>query len=113
MGRSSYAVCKSSIGRRPAAVPAPGRLTARGCQMSRQNRFDWFASKSCFPYGRRRPLRFEPLESRRLLAVVTVNTLEDTINFDDHLTSLREAIFATNTVPGADTIQFDELLTAD
>ena len=51
-------------------------------------------------------LRYEPLEDRRLLAVVTVNTLADTINFNDGLTSLREAIFATNMVAGADTIDF-------
>ena len=42
------------------------------------------------------------LEDRRLLAVVTVNTVADSIDFTDGKTSLREAIFATNTVPGAD-----------
>ena len=57
-------------------------------------------------------LRFEPLENRRLLAVVTVTTLSDTINFNDGVTSLREAMFATNTVPGADTIDFAPSLTA-
>jgi len=60
----------------------------------------------------RRPLRFEPLEDRRLLAVVTVDTIDDTIDFGDGLLSLREAIFATNTVPGPDTIEFDASLTA-
>ena len=55
----------------------------------------------------RRPLRLEPLEDRRLLALVTVTTALDTIDFNDGVTSLREAIFATNTVPGADTINFD------
>ena len=59
----------------------------------------------------RRMLRYEPLEDRRLLAVVTVTTLGDTINFNDGVTSLREAIFATNTVPGADTIDFAPSLT--
>ena len=61
----------------------------------------------------RRALRYEPLEDRRLLAVVTVDTLADTVDFNDGHTSLREAIFATNTVPGADTINFAPLLTAN
>jgi hypothetical protein len=67
------------------------------------------------PRGRwlyRRPLRLEPLEDRCLLAVVTVDTLSDTVDFTDGVTSLREAIFATNTVPGADTIEFAPSLTA-
>ena len=54
-----------------------------------------------------RPLRCEHLEDRRLLAVVTVDTPLDVIDFNDGKTSLREAIFATNTVPGADEIRFD------
>jgi hypothetical protein len=60
----------------------------------------------------RRPLRFEPLEERRLLAVVSVTTLDDTVDFNDGVTSLREAIFATNLVGGADTIQFAAALTS-
>ena len=60
----------------------------------------------------RRPLRIEPLEDRRLLAVVTVNTLDDTVDFNDGVTSLREAIFATNLVGGADTIEFAAALTS-
>ena len=44
--------------------------------------------------------------------MVTVNTIDDTIDFNDGLTSLREAIFATNTVPGPDTIEFAPSLTA-
>jgi CSLREA domain-containing protein len=43
---------------------------------------------------------------------VTVNTLSDVTNLSDNLTTLREAIFATNTVPGADTIEFEPSLTA-
>src|SRR3954471_4069197 len=61
----------------------------------------------------RRSLRYEPLEDRRLLAVVTVDTLADTVDFNDGHTSLREAIFATNTVAGADTINFAPSLTAN
>ena len=59
-----------------------------------------------------RALRLEPLEDRRLLALVTVTTLGDTVDFNDGVTSLREAIFAANTVPGADTIEFAPALTA-
>ena len=54
-----------------------------------------------------RSLRCERLEDRRLLAVVTVDTDQDIVDLDDGVTSLREAIFATNTVPGADEIVFD------
>ena len=68
-----------------------------------------FAGNSLY----RRALRYEPLEDRRLLAVVTVDTLADTVDFNDGHTSLREAIFATNTVPGADTINFAPALTAN
>ena len=92
--------------------------------MSRLVRHDWFLSRvrpghrqathrramaSSFPFRRR--LRIEPLEDRRLLAAVTVNTILDTVDFNDGLTSLREAIFATNLVGGADTIEFDVALT--
>ncbi|MBA4107444.1 MAG: hypothetical protein C0485_17040 [Pirellula sp.] len=55
----------------------------------------------------RRSLHCERLEDRRLLAVVTVDTEFDLVDFNDDKTSLREAIFATNTVPGADEIRFD------
>lgn len=54
-----------------------------------------------------RTLRCEHLEDRRLLAVVTVNTDQDIVDFSDSVTSLREAIYATNLVPGADEIIFD------
>jgi hypothetical protein len=56
------------------------------------------------PY-RRRPW-IEPLEDQRLLAQVTVDTCDDTMDVNDGMTSLREAIFATNQVGGADTIEF-------
>src|SRR5262245_40643722 len=71
------------------------------------------AARRYTPYSLyRRALRYEPLEDRRLLAVVTVNTLSDTTDFNDGLTTLREAIFATNIVQGADTINFAPALTA-
>jgi CSLREA domain-containing protein len=44
--------------------------------------------------GERR-LRFEPLEDRRMLAVLTVNSTADNNNSDDFLT-LREAILLVN-----------------
>jgi hypothetical protein len=62
-------------------------------------------------YYRRLP-RYEPLEDRRLLAEVTVNTLADTVDFSDGFTSLREAIFATNLLAGPDIIRFAPSLTA-
>jgi hypothetical protein len=52
-------------------------------------------------------LRLEPLEDRRMLAVLTVDTDQDVVDFNDGVTSLREAIFAANVVPGADEIVFD------
>jgi hypothetical protein len=57
-------------------------------------------------------LRAEPLEDRRLLADVTVNSLSDTVDFNDGATTLREAIFATNLVAGADRIEFEPSLTS-
>ena len=54
-----------------------------------------------------RSLRYEALEDRRMLAVVTVTTDQDVVDFSDGVTSLREAIFATNLVEGADEIRFD------
>jgi CSLREA domain-containing protein len=54
-----------------------------------------------------RPLRFEPLEDRRLLAVVTVDYDQDIVDPADGKTSLREAIIATNATPGPDEINFD------
>jgi CSLREA domain-containing protein len=61
-----------------------------------------------------RSLRLEQLEDRRLLSgsPILVTTLADTVDFNDGVTSLREAIFAANIVPGADTIQFAPVLTA-
>lgn len=57
------------------------------------------------PYAR--SLHCEQLEDRRLLALITVTTDQDVVDFNDGVTSLREAIFAANVVPGPDEIQFD------
>lgn len=65
-------------------------------------------------------LAVEPLEDRRLLAVVEVNTVSDVVDFGgsqmiadlpgaDGEISLREAIIATNNTAGFDHIQFDAL----
>ena len=45
---------------------------------------------------RRRLLRFEPLEQRRVLATFMVNTFFDVTDSIDDLTSLREAVSASN-----------------
>ncbi len=58
----------------------------------------------------KRRLHVEPLEDRRMLAVATVDTELDIVDFTDGVTSLREAIFATNTLLGSDTIEFDPTL---
>jgi len=47
-----------------------------------------------------------------MLAAMTVTTLSDSVDFDDGKLSLREAIFAANTFPGADEIDFDAQLFA-
>jgi CSLREA domain-containing protein len=86
------------------------RRTARRTQRTRNHSQSSSSSARRSLYHRK--LRLEPLEDRRLLTVVTVTTVADTVDVNDGLTSLREAIFAANTVPGADTIQFDPSLTA-
>jgi CSLREA domain-containing protein len=72
-------------------------------------------SSSAHPVSKRhRRLAFEPLESRRLLATITVTSLADNVNVDGQVT-LREAIQAaemdksvdgSSAGSGADTIQF-------
>lgn len=69
--------------------------------------------------ARQRRLSFEPLENRRLLAVLTVNSLLDNTTVGDGQVTLREAITAANTDSttdlgatgdGPDTIRFAESL---
>ena len=50
--------------------------------------------------------RLEGLEDRCLLATFLVNTLADTLDADQAVTSLREAITAANSQAGDDIIQF-------
>ena len=68
-------------------------------------------------------LRHEPLEDRRMLAMLTVTTTDDTVDFggsqqisdlpgSDGVISLREAILATNNESGTDVIEFDSLVFA-
>ncbi|MEM9352642.1 MAG: choice-of-anchor Q domain-containing protein [Planctomycetota bacterium] len=51
--------------------------------------------------------RCEQLEDRRVLAAIVVDTTLDVVDLADGVTSLREAIFAANTVPGHQEIAFD------
>ncbi len=64
-----------------------------------------------FTYGRR--LQIETLEDRCVLSAATVNTPLDIIDLGDGKTSLREAIFFTNTLIGPDTIEFDPSLNGE
>ena len=72
------------------------------------------SKSSARAHGRR--LRIEPLEDRRLLAVLTVNSPLDNTTSGNGLVTLREAIVAANADgttdlgqqgSGADTIEFD------
>ena len=66
----------------------------------------------------KRRINLEPLETRLVLATVTVTTADDSFDIPfggtiadlpgpDGVVSLREAIIATDTTPGADEIVFD------
>lgn len=57
-----------------------------------------------------RPLRFETLDDRRMLATITVNTLIDIDSATDGVTTLREAVVAA--APAGDTINFTSNLNA-
>src|SRR5262245_42053560 len=67
--------------------------------------------KARSPVSYARPLRIEPLEDRRLLAVLTVTTTADNYNFGDGQLTLREAIAMSNPA-GGDTINFAPSLTS-
>lgn len=54
----------------------------------------------------RRPLKFEPLEGRRVLATFAVTTPVDVVDDFDGLVSLREAVAAANANGGVDQINF-------
>ena len=54
------------------------------------------ARRRTFPQRRRR-LRLEPLESRSLLATISVTSFDDIVDGSDGQTSLREAISLANT----------------
>jgi len=56
-----------------------------------------------------RRLRFETLEDRRMLAVITVNTPLDTFDgsINDGNVSIRDAVHAANNLFDIDTINFD------
>ena len=99
--------------------------------MSRQDRFSWFSAQQPKQRRKKRPshasarglalsrrLHIEPLEDRRMLAVITVDSLADNMVVDGSIT-LREAIQAANTDAsvdgsvagsGADTIDFSAAL---
>lgn len=59
---------------------------------------------------RNRALRVEALETRQLFAIYTVDSLLDTVDANDGVTTLREAVAAAETNAGADTIKFDASL---
>lgn len=59
------------------------------------------------PKPNARQLCCEHLEDRRMLTVVTVDTIEDVVDFNDGVTSLREAIARANDRIGIDEIVFD------
>ena len=67
---------------------------------SKTNR--WHSESRCL----KAPLRFEPLESRRLLAVFSVSSIDDA-----GPATLRQAISDANANPGHDTINFAAALT--
>ncbi len=73
--------------------------------MSRMLRFDWNSRRRSRRDPSRGPnirrLRAEPLEDRRLLAVLTVDSLADNTT-NDGLITLREAILAANNDAVAD-----------
>lgn len=63
--------------------------------------------------ARRRRLVVEPLETRRVLASLFVDSALDVVDGGDGVTSLREAITMANSVAGADTVIFDPAAFSD
>src|SRR5262245_52639749 len=59
---------------------------------------------------RNRALRLEALETRQLFAIYTVDSLADTVDANDGVTSLREAVALAEADSVADTIKFDASL---
>jgi nitrous oxidase accessory protein NosD len=68
----------------------------------------WFGLRGPKKLQRRvaRVGHIEQLERREMLTVYTVTTLNDVVNLDDGVTSLREALNFANFIAGPDTIQF-------
>src|SRR3954453_23737425 len=89
--------------RRTGALYPPGFKSSQP-----QKRGMNFAKK--FPAFAGRRLQIERLEDRYVLSVATVNTALDVVDLSDSVTSLREALFFTNTLIEHDTIQFDASL---
>ena len=56
--------------------------------------------------ARIRPLRFQHLEQRALLATLVVNSPLDLVDPYDDMLTLREAVSAASILPGPDTITF-------
>ena len=86
-------------------------MSKRTFHSSKSHRLGYQNRRQGSSSPRGRHLHCEPLEDRRLLAVLTVDTAADTIDAGDGLTSLREAIAEANSLAGPDLIAFDPDLT--
>ncbi len=75
-----------------------------GARKSRRSKRNRRKSRRARGSTLRRHLAIDPLEDRRMLAVLNVTTTADVIDPNDGQMSLREAIIASNTTPGTDTI---------
>ncbi|MEM9660520.1 MAG: hypothetical protein AAF961_19315, partial [Planctomycetota bacterium] len=84
------------------------RKTAGGAPSARASSF---CTRPASQSGARR-LLCEPLENRRLLAVITVNSLSDTLAPGEGVTTLRAAVAQANAQAGPDEIRFDASLFA-
>jgi len=97
----------------------PSFLKRKGSKCSSKQRGGFSASGKTRRDIFGRSLRLEPLENRTLLAVFTVNCVDDTVDINpgDGLAadvsgncSLRAAIMESNALDGSDTIYFDTAL---